>query len=151
MLKTLAIYILLALIILMIMFVPSAHALFGYSSHLVMLNFPYVLLSLTVITGAIWLVDLILFKKQRSNAATLSGNDDAPKDPWLLEQAKSFFPIFLIVLIIRSFIGQIYTVPTGSLEPTVIPGDILLVDQFTYGVKAPVWGCLLYTSPSPRD
>lgn len=99
--------------------------------------FPFILVCLTAITGVIWLIDHVFFAKARK-AATPDG--ETMKLPWIAEQSKSFFPVFLAVLIIRSFIVQLYTVPTGSLKPTVIPGDFVLVDQFAYGLRFPVWG-----------
>jgi len=60
------------------------------------------------------------------------------KEPMLVDYARSLFPIFLIVLLIRSFIIQPFRVPTGSLEPTIMPGDFVAVSQFAYGLRLPV-------------
>ncbi len=110
-----------------------------------MSNFPFILVCLTLVSGAIWLVDSCFFAKKRQATAGDAGN--LPK---IAEYAKSFFPVFLIVLIIRSFLGQLYTVPTGSLEPTVIPGDLILVNQFAYGLHTPVWGNKLLSVGKPK-
>lgn len=59
-------------------------------------------------------------------------------DPLLVDYARSLLPIFVIVLIIRSFLFQPFRVPSGSLEPTVEPGDFVLVSQFSYGLRLPV-------------
>ena len=101
-----------------------------------MTYFPLILLFLTMSSGLIWLADTLFFKKQR---AVLADNNPAKKMPWLADYAKAFFPVFLFVFIIRSFIAQPYSVPTQSLEPTVMPGDLLLVTQFSYGLHLPVW------------
>lgn len=110
-----------------------------------MSNFPFILVCLTLISGAICLVDCLCFAKKRKAS---DGSETVM--PKIAEYAKSFFPVFLIVLIIRSFLGQIYTVPTGSLEPTVIPGDFVLVNQFAYGLRLPVWGQQLLHIGEPK-
>ena len=61
-----------------------------------------------------------------------------------------FFPILLIIWLIRSFLFQPYHVPTGSLEPTVRPGDFLLVNQYEYGIRMPIWRKLLYPVTNPK-
>ena len=58
----------------------------------------------------------------------------------ILEQAQSYAGILLVIWVIRSFIVQPYVVPTGSLEPTIEPGDFIIVSQFSYGVRVPVLG-----------
>ncbi|MHA7840603.1 MAG: signal peptidase I [Gammaproteobacteria bacterium] len=52
---------------------------------------------------------------------------------------RQFFPMLLIVLVIRAFIAQPFRVPTGSLEPTVLPGDMIIVTQFNYGLRSPIF------------
>ena len=54
------------------------------------------------------------------------------------DYGRSFFPVLLVVLVIRSFVAQLYHVPTGSLEPTVMPGDLMLVSQYSYGLHLPI-------------
>lgn len=61
-----------------------------------------------------------------------------------------FFPILLIIWIIRSFLFQPYQVPTGSLEPTVRPGDFLLVNQYEYGLRMPIWRTMLFNVNKPK-
>lgn len=61
-----------------------------------------------------------------------------------------FFPVLIIIWVIRSFIFQPYQVPTGSLEPTVRPGDFLLVNQFDYGIRFPIWRKLLMHIDEPK-
>lgn len=56
----------------------------------------------------------------------------------LIEWCKSFFPVLLLVLIIRSFLFSPYVVPTGSLEPTVLPGDFVVANKFAYGLRLPL-------------
>lgn len=91
--------------------------------------FPIALTAVTILTGLIYGLDKIFWAKKRDKTA---------KKPALIEFAHSFFLVFLIVLVIRSFVAQPYRVPTGSLEPTVLPNDFLLVTQYSYGLRLPV-------------
>lgn len=110
-------------------------------------NFPLILLILTIVSGLIWLIDSLFWIKHRKTA---SGKI---KHPLIVDYARYFFPILLLVLIIRSFIVQPFRVPTGSLEPTVLPGDFILVSQFAYGLHFPVfnWEILPLSKPKRGD
>lgn len=101
-------------------------------------SFSFILLALTVFSGVVTLIDMIWQKR----AAKL-GEEPRKKLPALVDYSKSFFPVLLIVLLLRSFLWQPYQVPTGSLEPTVVPGDLILVDQYAFGLKMPVWNKVL--------
>lgn len=92
-------------------------------------NFAFYLTLAVAITGLITILNKFFWSKSRSASK---------KEPVLIEYARSFFPILLIVWVIRSFIVQPYRVPTGSLEPTIIPGDFIAVNQFAYGLHFPV-------------
>lgn len=103
------------------------------------IDFPLVLLCLTVFTGVVAFVDYFIRGRTK------------PKDlPLLADYARSLFPIFFIVLILRSFIAQPYRVPSGSLEPTIIPGDFILVNQYEYGIHLPVWRKKILSVSEPR-
>ncbi len=93
-------------------------------------NFPLILLSLTVFSGAVCLMDYIWEKVSPSGRSSL---------PLVVDYSRSFFLVLLLVLVLRSFIIQPYRVPTGSLEPTIMPGDFILVKQYEYGMRLPVW------------
>lgn len=94
-------------------------------------DFPAILTIVVVFTGVVSFVDL-LYRKfcPTANKST---------KPVFIDYCRSFFPVLLIVFVIRSFIVQPYRVPSGSLEPTVVPGDLILVSQFSYGLHLPVW------------
>lgn len=98
-------------------------------------NLPLLLMMITLALGLIYLVDILWWSKQRR----LADGTVKSKPPFLIEQARSLFWVFVFVLLFRSFVGQQFRVPTGSLQPTVLPGDILLVSQFDYGLRMPVW------------
>lgn len=84
----------------------------------------------TVITGVVW-GGYRLYLKYRAPAVV-------PKEPLLVEYARSFFPIILIVLLLRSFLVEPFRIPSGSMMPTLLIGDFILVNKFTYGLRLPV-------------
>ncbi len=93
------------------------------------MNFALILFVLLVVTGIIWLVDLIWLKKHRSKS---------DKDPWWVEYGASFFPVILVVFVLRSFIVEPFKIPSGSMIPTLLVGDFILVNKYTYGIRLPV-------------
>lgn len=106
-------------------------------------NFPLILSLLVIISGVIALIDILFFAKKRKAKGKT-------KKPIVIEYARSFFPILLIVLLIRSFLIQPYRVPTGSLEPTIMPGDFIAVNQFAYGLRLPVLHYKLVPVSEPK-
>lgn len=104
-------------------------------------DFIYLLAALTLTSGLIYLSDRLLWAKSRKSL---------DKEPIWVEYSRSFFPVFLIVFLVRSFIGQIYHVPTGSLEPTVMPGDFILVTQYNYGFRVPIFNKKIISWGEPK-
>lgn len=102
---------------------------------------PLVLTLLVLISGAVALSDILFFAKNRSSSK---------KQPLIFEYARSFFPVFLLVLLIRSFLIQPYRVPTGSLAPTVLPGDFIVVNQYAYGLRLPVLNIKFFNVGQPK-
>ena len=93
------------------------------------MNFALILFLLLVATGAVWLVDHFWLRRRR--------REDRP-EPWWVEYPKSFFPVILVVFLLRSFLVEPFKIPSGSMLPTLLVGDFILVNKFTYGVRIPI-------------
>ena len=99
-------------------------------------DFAAFLVLATFLTGGVWAVDAIWFASKR--AAAVSGVEGGGKEPLLVEYSRSFFPVILIVLLLRSFIVEPFKIPSGSMMPTLLAGDFILVNKFAYGIRLPV-------------
>lgn len=106
------------------------------------ISFAFGLTAAVVLSGLFALIDIFFFRRKRIA--------DGINDPILIEYCRSFFPVLLLVWVIRSFIIQPYRVPTGSLEPTVAPGDFIAVAQYAYGLKFPVGNFKLIKTGEPK-
>jgi signal peptidase I len=93
------------------------------------MSFALFLLVLLVVSGLVWLLDAKVLRKRRAA--------DAPQ-PWWVEYSISFFPVILIVFVLRSFLVEPFKIPSGSMIPTLLVGDFILVNKFTYGIRLPV-------------
>ena len=72
------------------------------------------------------------------------------REPWYIEICKSFFPILLIVLILRSFVAEPFRIPSASMMPTLLHGDFILVNKFAYGIRLPVMHTKILNTGSPN-
>lgn len=89
--------------------------------------------------GFIWALDALVLKPRRTAAADGPVDPaDAPKEPMLVEFSRSFFPIVLVVLLIRSFAYEPFRIPSSSMMPTLRVGDFIFVSKFSYGLRLPV-------------
>ncbi len=92
-------------------------------------NYAAILVLVTALSGAIWLVDHLAFGRKRKA--------EGRKEPILVEYARSFFPVLLFVLVLRSFIAEPFRIPSNSMMPTLLTGDFILVNKFAYGIRLP--------------
>lgn len=103
--------------------------------------FALILMSVTGLTGLIYLLDVIYFAKKRAHGK---------KESIIIEYSKSFFPVLLFVFVIRSFIVEPFKIPSGSMMPTLIAGDFIAVNKFSYGVRFPVINNVLIPNGMPE-
>ncbi|MCI0510344.1 signal peptidase I [Chromohalobacter marismortui] len=113
------------------------------------MDFTLLLVLAVAITGVVWLVDIAWWRRARrarlaKAEAQVEGEldtatrDKLAKEPWPVDYARSFFPVLLIVLVLRSFVVEPFQIPSGSMRPTLKVGDFILVNKFTYGLRLPV-------------
>jgi signal peptidase I len=105
------------------------------------MNFELILFVALVVTGVIWLGDHLLFAGKRGEQG---------KEPVLTEYSRSFFPVILVVFLLRSFLVEPFKIPSGSMMPTLLVGDFILVNKYTYGVRLPVAHKKIITLNNPQ-
>lgn len=114
------------------------------------MRFSEILLTLTVTTGAIWAIDSLFFKARREKKIFSGTMSSGLKEPWWVEYAKSFFPILFIVFILRSFLAEPFRIPSGSMRPTLLEGDLIVVNKYDYGLRWPILGNQMIKIGSPK-
>ncbi|AHK78671.1 signal peptidase [Ectothiorhodospira haloalkaliphila] len=113
----------------------------------------------TLVTGLVWLADVIWWRKSRM-AAVQEANPGQDKrvakvaakaqEPWYVDYAKAFLPVLLIVLVLRSFVAEPFRIPSGSMMPTLLVGDFILVSKSSYGIRLPVVRTRIINTGQPQ-
>lgn len=121
--------------------------------------FSVILVVVTLVSGLIWLFDVIYLapkRRDRLMLAEVAGEitDDAKakilRESSVVETAHSIFPVIAFVLVLRSFVYEPFQIPSGSMMPTLLVGDFILVEKFSYGLKDPVWRSKLVETGEPE-
>ena len=105
------------------------------------MNLALILVSLTAISGAVILTDILFWK-----------NKPKEKSPTkvILEYSYAFFPVLLLVVVIRSFVFEPFRIPSGSMKPTLLVGDFIFVKKYSYGLRLPVLEKKILDIEKPR-
>ena len=99
------------------------------------MDFALILVIATGLTGAIWLFDILFLRRGREGRIQGGG---VASESIVVEYARSFFPVLLLVLLLRSFLFEPFRIPSGSMMPTLLEGDFIFVNKFVYGLRLPV-------------
>ena len=124
------------------------------------MNFAVILFLLTLVTGVFWFFELLVMRPRRrrladervraweadqmarggevSEATRQAVRDAAQERPWWLDYTAGLFPVFIVVFGLRSFLFEPFKIPSGSMIPTLLVGDLILVNKFSYGVRLPI-------------
>lgn len=138
-------------------------------------NFAVILFWLLVVTGAIWLLDALILRRRRRVAAEAAVErfDEQSRaqvqvneagvieerkrlrerylrQPGWIEFPAGFFPVILVVFLLRSFLFEPFRIPSGSMIPTLVIGDLILVNKFTYGIRLPIVNTKILNVGSPQ-
>jgi len=138
-------------------------------------NFALLMLLATVVTGGYWVAERVYFWPRRKQAAqaladaatqrraeldrmgiakidldTTEGQQKALAQPWWLDWTAGLFPVIATVFILRSFLFEPFKIPSGSMIPTLLVGDLILVNKFTYGVRLPVANTKVIEGKTPE-
>ena len=138
-------------------------------------NFALLLLILTLVTLGYWLAERLHFKPRRLAAAGAVEASDASRrrelarlgiskvdgdvaaarqaalaQPWWLDWTAGLFPVILMVFLLRSFLFEPFKIPSGSMVPTLLVGDLILVNKFHYGVRLPVMNRKIIANHDPQ-
>ncbi|MBA3477288.1 MAG: signal peptidase I [Lautropia sp.] len=136
------------------------------------MNFALILFLLTLFTLCVWLLDLLVLapRRRRTAAAEVAAwekeqtaraiapgaaagqkmHDRIVRRPAWLEYSAGLFPVFFVVFLLRSFLFEPFKIPSGSMIPTLLVGDLILVNKYPYGVRLPVVHTKVLDVGSPR-
>jgi signal peptidase I len=110
------------------------------------MDYSAILLTALIASGAILALDVVYLRSRRVSPAS-AGNSS---EPAIVGYARSFFPVLLIVLIVRSFLFESFRIPSASMMPNLVDGDVIFVDKFSYGLRLPVSSTKILSIGEPR-
>lgn len=112
-------------------------------------DFSLLLVLLTAVSGLIWLIDSLFLRRRRMDKA-VQKKVERPRDPVIIEYSRSLFPILLLVLLFRSFLFEPFKIPSGSMIPTLLIGDFIVVNKYAYGLRLPVLNTKILSVGEPE-
>ena len=114
-------------------------------------DFSLMLVVVGAVSGLIWAADQVFFARRRKqNAAAAGTAPERVREPIAVEYARSFFPVIVLVLVIRSFLFEPFRIPSDSMMPTLFDGDFIFVSKYSYGLRLPVINTLLVPTGTPQ-
>jgi signal peptidase I len=132
---------------LVVLAVAMLWRLFRYEA----VDFSFMLVVAGAVSGAVWGLDRAFFAGRRQRAAAAVGTPaERVREPVAVEYARSFFPVIILVLVIRSFLFEPFRIPSDSMMPTLFDGDFIFVSKYSYGLRLPVLNTLLVPTGTPQ-
>ena len=114
-------------------------------------DFSLMLVIVGALSGVIWGLDRLFFSSRRRRTAAAAGTPaERVREPIAVEYARSFFPVILLVLVIRSFLFEPFRIPSDSMMPTLFDGDFIFVSKYSYGLRLPVSNTLVVPTGTPQ-
>jgi signal peptidase I len=122
------------------------------------MDFSLIMLLALGVTGLIWALDRLFAEPARRRALESSLKQGLPveqaaqshREPVLVEYARAFFPVILVVFLLRSFLVEPFRIPSGSMLPSLLIGDFILVNKYTYGLRLPVANLKIVDIGTPK-
>ena len=108
-------------------------------------NLALILTVLTLVSGVVVAIDKFVWKTSEEDSRTKPGAKHI-----LVEYSRSFFPVLLFVLVIRSFVFEPFRIPSGSMMPTLLEGDFIFVKKYSYGLRLPVTETKIIETGEPQ-
>jgi signal peptidase I len=114
-------------------------------------DFSLMLVVVGAVSGLVWGLDRLFFAKSRLAGAVATGTSpERVREPIAVEYARSFFPVIVLVLVIRSFLFEPFRIPSDSMMPTLFDGDFIFVSKYSYGLRLPVTNTLVVPTGNPQ-